>query len=148
MNFVTVYKYVYLSAASLNLVVLLVKDFGEGIPVETVHYITNIGMVVANVVSWIGFRRGLNWGWIAEQILSLGRMAMLVCGATVAPIAIVMGLSAVSFTFWVPLVRASVEIGLWLLWSGVSVALGAEAIYFRRVRAFRAHGDARAAIGN
>jgi len=66
----------------------------------------HFGILIINIISWRAYRRGLYFGLILEKALSVGRMAMIVCGASIA-FAFITIESPVAFVLWLPLLHFS-----------------------------------------
>lgn len=132
-TFVLFYKGIYLILIAANLFILFQYDgFRERRPLTI-----SLGFLVANVLSWLMFLISNHPGRaIGEQVLSLGRIATILCAALVYFIDLIMYLSPVGLVLWVPLMESTNQLGqlrIPALWTICAVLLILESYYLRTI---------------
>jgi len=135
-RYLGLYKLVYLIGIIANLAIIAVYE-RISTPIDLA-----IGMValILNVVAWILLLSGRYAGFIAERVLSAGRMVVPIAAATILLSYPVMTLSPLSVVLWIGVLRVWIARGDQTLWLTCAILLGLEIAYFRRLRSHRIPG--------
>jgi hypothetical protein len=125
------YKIAYVSLIVANLAIIYAQREFDHPP-----YIFAIGFLLANIASWWSFSAGKDLGVVAELTLSIGRMiAVLACAGPLWLSDLIIWLSPVGFSVWVPLLEFSRSGSAWswtnrlTWWTCCAVLLGLETAY-------------------
>jgi hypothetical protein len=127
MKFLKIYKTTYLAAIVANALWTTI-ELGHVRSNLDAHVIAAV-FFVGNVVAWVGYQRGKPWGLELEQILSGGRMLMVLAGSTVFAADLVAWLSPIGWIFWYKLMSRTIPAHLGLYWCVCAVLLGMEGLY-------------------
>ena len=130
--FVPLYKASYMTLIVVNLFMLY--DYG-GFRERTSWEIA-IVMLLLNLVSWILFSQRLSIGRLSEQLLSLGRIALVLLAAFVFFGDVIALYSPLGIVLWLSLLRAAQALStqrLVIWWFGCAVLLALELAYFRGI---------------
>jgi len=95
-----------------------------------------IVMLLSNLVSWILFSQRLSIGRLAEQILSFGRIAVVLLAAFVFFADVIALYSPLGLVLWTSLLRITELLSkgkLVVWWLGCAALLALELVYFRAV---------------
>ncbi len=129
MTYVATYKFAYLSALVINVIVMLI-DWTVDRPEQ---YAIAAGVFVLNAVAWVRYRGRRRYARLAERFLSVSRMIMPIMAATVGPLGLVAQVSPLSHVVWVPVLALSDRLGLPVLWACCALLLVLEVAYYRAV---------------
>ena len=129
MTYVATYKFAYLSALVINVIVMLI-DWTIARPEE---YAMSAGVFILNAVAWVRYMGRRRYGRAAERFLSVSRMIMPIMAATVGPLGLVAQASPLSNVVWVPVLALSDRLGLAALWACCALLLALEVAYYRAV---------------
>ena len=130
------YKSVYLSILILNLVSLHAWQPENVTPDKTSAYISGVTTFLINLYGAWSLMRRAAAALILEQILSLGRMLVMLLASTVFPAGLLV-YSPAFFVVWRP-VLAAAQGRLYVLWAFCAIVLATEIRYFLAVRRLRA----------
>lgn len=135
-RYLGLYKLVYLIGIVVNLAILAAYE-RTAAPIDLA-----IGAVALslNLAAWILFLSGRYVGFIAERVLSVGRMLVPTAAATILLSYPVMTLSPLSVVLWIGVLRLWIARGNQMLWLTSAILLGLEIAYFRRLRSYRLPG--------
>jgi hypothetical protein len=95
-----------------------------------------IAMLLLNLVSWILFSQRLPIGRLSEQVLSLGRITVLLLAVFVFFADVIALYSPLGLVLWLSLLRIAEALSrgrLLVWWFGCAVLLALELAYFRSV---------------
>ena len=130
--FVPLYKASYMTLIVVNLFML----YDHAGFRERTSWEIAIVMLILNLLSWILFSQRLSVGRLSEQLLSLGRIALVLLAAFVFFADVIALYSPVGIVVWLSLVHAAQALSterfvVW--WSGCAVLLALELTYFRGI---------------
>jgi hypothetical protein len=128
-SYVAAYKYAYLSALLLNVIVMLMDSTADG----PEQYAIAVGIFALNAIVWVRYLGRRRYAPITERLLSLSRMVMPIMAATVGPLGLVAQVSPLSRVVWVPVLALSERLGLVALWACCALLLALEVAYYRAV---------------
>jgi hypothetical protein len=129
-RYLGLYKLVYLIGLTTNLAILAAYEHLSA-PVDLA---IGAAALIANAAAWMLFLSGSYIGFIAERVLSAGRMIVPIAAATILLSYPVMTLSPLSVVLWIGVLRLWIARGNAMLWILCASLLVLEITYFRRLR--------------
>ena len=139
--FARAYRMAYLILIVADLVLMLDWLGIDGLKQNLDIYLIGVSIFVVNLASWLGYLRGKRWGFEIEQVLSIGRIFMILLGATVYAADIVGLFSAVGLILWYELMFSLLAKSYYLYWAGCATLMVLECRYLWILEAGRGHRD-------